>query len=96
MSRPPCGKADSILAFQNQLMVTSFEIPIAPFWEWTQFIGELGYADVAKILRKQERWMNRPEKILEHHLNDYLAMKLGTRPRQNLEAHTNISAERSL
>src|SRR5438046_286795 len=34
-SRPPCGKIDSVLAFQLPSMLSSFEICITPFWEWT-------------------------------------------------------------
>jgi len=47
------------------------------------FIGELSYADVARSLGRQIRWMSRPERILVGQLKEYLDMKLATRRRQN-------------
>jgi hypothetical protein len=48
------------------------------------FIGELGYLDVVRILRHQQRWFSRPERILVDQLTEYLEMKYATRPRRNL------------
>ena len=46
------------------------------------FIGELSYSDVVQILQSQRRWLSRPERILVDQLNEYLEMKLATRPRR--------------
>ena len=53
------------------------------------FIGELSYTDIVHILRKKQRWLSRPERILVDQLNEYLDMKVATRPRKNSqEQHT--------
>jgi hypothetical protein len=46
------------------------------------FIGELGYRDIIMILRHQQRWFSRPERIVVDQLMAYLDMKLDSRPRR--------------
>ena len=55
------------------------------------FIGELSYSDIVRILQNQRRWLSRPERILADQLNEYLEMKLATRPRRNsLEQNSSL------
>lgn len=42
----------------------------------TPFIGELGYADIAVLLRRQSRWLNRAEREVAAGLTEYLEFKL--------------------
>jgi hypothetical protein len=46
------------------------------------FIGELGYSQIIRLLRQQQRWFTRPERILVDQLCDYLEMKEKNRPRR--------------
>ena len=41
------------------------------------FVGELTFADLVRVLRRQRRWFTRPEQQILDHLVDYLAFKLG-------------------
>jgi hypothetical protein len=55
------------------------------------FIGELSYSDIVRIICQQGRWLSRPERILADQLNEYLEMKLATRPRRNsLEQNSSL------
>ena len=55
------------------------------------FIGELGYLDMVRLLRQQRQWLSRPERILVDQLNEYLEMKLATKPRRTLlNPHTSL------
>lgn len=53
------------------------DLPKAPF------IGELGYWEVVQVLRKQERWFSRPERLLIQKLADYLPFKIRQLKRTN-------------
>ena len=44
------------------------------------FIGDLSYLDIVQILRCQERWWNRAERVLANKLAEYLEIKLANRP----------------
>jgi hypothetical protein len=50
------------------------ELPPLPF------VGEISYADIVQILRKQRRWFNRTERKLTEVLIDYLEFKRANRP----------------
>src|SRR5581483_3349786 len=51
------------------------------------FIGELGYSDIVRILRQQQRWFTLPERMLVEQLEEYLQFKLATRPRRMSQNH---------
>lgn len=55
---------------------------LIPAFPRLPFIGEMGYLDIVQLLQKQRRWLSRPERILVDQLNEYLEMKLATRPRR--------------
>lgn len=44
------------------------------------FVGEISYADVAGLLRRQSRWFNRAERLIAEDLTAYLEFKLTTIP----------------
>jgi len=44
------------------------------------FVGELCYADIIDLLRRQSRWLNRPERMIASDLTDYLEHKLTSSP----------------
>lgn len=55
------------------------------------FIGELSYHNIIQILRRQKRWLSRPERLLVEQLTEYLEMKLATRPRRTpFASHTSL------
>jgi len=58
------------------------------------FIGELAYSDIVRILRQQQRWFTRPERMLVEQLNEYVEFKLATRPRRMLQEHSTSLFER--
>ena len=43
------------------------------------FVGELSYADIIDLLRRQSRWLNRSERMIASDLTDYLGFKLSPR-----------------
>ena len=43
------------------------------------FVGELAYADIIDLLRRQSRWFNRTERNVATDLSDYLQFKLSPR-----------------
>jgi len=46
-----------------------YSLPDAPF------VGELEYRDIVLILRRNQRWMTRPERVVADQLIDYLMFK---------------------
>lgn len=44
------------------------------------WVGELGYADVIEVLRRQSRWLTRAERSIVESLTSYLEFKLAKRP----------------
>lgn len=46
------------------------------------FVGEAAYRDVADVLREQERWVTRCERVLTDDLINYLGFKLSHRPNE--------------
>ena len=44
------------------------------------FVGEVGYAEVIELLRRQSRWLSRAERVVAANLSDYLEYKLVTAP----------------
>jgi hypothetical protein len=45
------------------------------------FIGELSFRQIVNVLRKQQRWFNRAERLLVDDLTQYLEFKLASFPR---------------
>jgi len=39
------------------------------------FVGELSYEDIARVLRRRQRWLTRPERLIAETLADYLLFK---------------------
>jgi len=58
------------------------------------FIGELGYSDIVRILRQQQRWFTPPERMLIEQLHEYVEFKLVTRPRRMSQDHSTSLFER--
>ncbi len=57
------------------------------------FVGELSYADIIDLLRRQSRWFTRPERMITSDLTGYLEHKLTSSP-VRLSARTIATPDR--
>lgn len=79
---------------RGQPLVTSYRDPVRlraaiphsdliPRLPRLPFVGELGYIDIARTLRRHRRWFTPPERVLADQVAEYLEFKLATRPRRS-------------